>query len=586
MRQHLDRIHPLVVAMAGDTISLTPADVIQSQAAPSSSSGSNTQGSTISSQRDREDMLTSAICAFIARDMVPVSVVEGAGFKSLIQTLEPGYVIPDTQFLEDQLRARYMMGREKLKTLISNVTTVALSCYTWIGSVSQVLLTVVIHFIGEKHTVESYVLSTFALPEEPMERTPEDILQVLLDSTAEFELNENKIVAVVHDNSTGLKQAVNLFKQAVNCEAIPCMGVVLTECINMAFSFPDIDETINVARNMAAYFKPGTPAAVRLEKQAKEQYTDVQQDLTKHWTSIFNMCVSLADQQEYISSAVAALNEDDSIEDECPHLIDQQWQTVHAVAKVLMPLTGAVKVLAEEQFVSISSSRAILRSMEKKLEVEDNDPPAIRKLKETIHTEIKQRFQLQALQQFPLPSTIAAALDPRHKTLKYHTDEQKQQMHDSMAEIIEIQKQRLESQDPGEQQEKPKASPPAKRRKSGMTDLLGSDSEDSDDESQQQTNRVEEEIKTFAKEKVTSKESNPLEWWHENKSRYLTLASAANSYMCIPCTASMPRDAFTKNEITKMPMASTQSVEVVDYLMFLSCNDKLVLATSADNGDR
>jgi len=43
---------------------------------------------------DRAKKLTTAIAEFIARDLRPISVVDGTGFLNLMQIAEPRYVVP------------------------------------------------------------------------------------------------------------------------------------------------------------------------------------------------------------------------------------------------------------------------------------------------------------------------------------------------------------------------------------------------------------------------------------------------------------------------------------------------------------
>ncbi|XP_072013115.1 E3 SUMO-protein ligase ZBED1-like [Amphiura filiformis] len=579
MRHHLERKHPYVVAMAGDTLSASHADVVLAYPVADSES-SNTAPSTSSAVPlprvlplvgggdQNMGAVTEAILSCITRDMLSLSIVDGVGFKELLHVLKPTYQIPSMKYFEDLLRTKYMSGRTKLKTLIQDTDTVALSCYTVVGATSEALV-IMVHLVSSEHSVQSYILSVSEIG-DPDDRSAEDILQLVLDNLSEYDIDEGMISAVVHDDSKEMAEAMDLLKQAMNCDPMKCMGVLLNECISSAFVFPDIDGTIIAARSIASYFKPGTPAAAELEKHAGQQYSIVQEDLTHHWTSIFEMCVSLAKQQQFISVAIEVLKKDDEVKDVCLNLTDQQWETIHAIVKVLMPLARAVNVLAQEKFVSVSSLRAILRSMEKKLEVEDDDPASMRKLKETIHASMKESFQLEALLEKPTTSTIAAALDPRHRTLKYHTPEQQRQMRNSLGHIVESQRQQTEPEETED------VAPPTKRRKSGMSDLLGSDSEDSDDESQQRAcNRLEIEIQAYTLEKVMHKESEPLEWWHINETRYQFLAPAARGYLCIPCTAALPRDAFTKNQITIKSDSPEPNPDLVESLVFLNYNEKL-----------
>ncbi len=559
MRQHLDRLHPLVLSMAGDSTS--PTDMMADNSILNLPSTSRSPlpipKSTVRHRPDhKDDTLTEAICSYIIEDMMPVSTVGGVGFQRLIEVLAPSYKVPSVQYFEDLLHTKYLNSREKLKTLVKDASCVAVSCYTMTGTYSA--LVVMVHLVG--NNVESYVLSTCEIKDEA-ERKAEDLVQLVLDCLSEYDLDEGKIIAVVHDNSMMMREAMDLLQEAMNCEPLICMGVLLNKCIDSVLAFPNVSETIDAARCVAAYLKPLFSA---VDGKSTE---DIKQDLTHHWTSIFEMSKSLIGYQHMIPAVI----EKDT---DAPCLTDQQWETLHAVVNVLSPLAGAVQVISQEQFVPVSSMRAILHSMEKKLEVGDDDQvSSVCKLKETIHASMKEQFQLEVKHQKPSLSIIAAALDPRHKTLKYHTSAQQNQMQASLREVVEDHQQRMASDTVEVEIET--AEQPAKRHKSGMSDLLGSDSEDSDEESQQHSH-VDNEILAYTCDKVISKETDPIEWWRLNESRYPTLAGAAKGYLCIPCTAALPADAFTKKQIIMPGNASPLNPNLLESLMFLHHNNKLV----------
>ena len=621
MLRHLHSRHPLVLSMAGDAgLVSPPEEEMQSSKrktdAPSSSGESSRSlesayenkprddepipsqslDSDVSEDEDaiaetcgflfeselsskRQDGITAALMNFIISSMIPMSVIEGEGFRRLVECLEPRYKLPSTQYLEAKLQEHYDTGHEKLSEMIHGTEAMALSCYAFTLYDSRVYMTIMVHFVGDQHEVQSFVLDTCPLPEDPSERSPTNMLQIILDNIADYDLDERKITAIVHPTSPDLIQCMDLLSLEMHCETITCMGSRLKDCINIALSFPAIDEIVTATRTLASFFHPDSSAAEELQKQGQLD-GDIHQYGTGHWTDVFEMCRSLAEQQLVVSSLIDQLKNDDESGKEVPvDLTDEQWETLHALVNVLMPIASAVKILSAEKFVSVSSLRAILHSMMKKIKVNnDEDPEAIRKFKETIRAEIQHRFQLEELLSSPPVATVATAFDPRHKTLKYHSAEQRKQMQGSMRDYVKDVSPKSENRQP-----KAKDSPPSKRSKSEMSDLLGSDSEDSDEELQDHETVVKAEIQAYSNDKVLSRESDPLEWWHHNETRYPVLSAAAKRYLCIPSTAALPRDAFTKDESTLMPeMAGRLTFEMMECLIFLKYNEKICGFTKSD----
>ena len=64
---------------------------------------------------------------FIARDLRPISVVNGIGFKRLIAWLEPGYVVPSATCVTKLVRAKFCDGRERLIALLRDEVGVSLT---------------------------------------------------------------------------------------------------------------------------------------------------------------------------------------------------------------------------------------------------------------------------------------------------------------------------------------------------------------------------------------------------------------------------------------------------------------------------
>ena len=72
-----------------------------------------TQHYVRSSKRWQE--ITNSVGKFIAKEMMPVSVVERPGFKEMVQKLDPRYEIPSRKyFSKNVLPSLYTATREKI----------------------------------------------------------------------------------------------------------------------------------------------------------------------------------------------------------------------------------------------------------------------------------------------------------------------------------------------------------------------------------------------------------------------------------------------------------------------------------------
>ena len=167
---------------------------------------------------------------------------------------------------------------------------------------------------------------------------------------------------------------------------------------------------------------------------------------------------------------------------------------------------------------------------------------------------------------------IAAALDPRHHHLNFFSAEEHSQVHDIISSKLE----QLHSDSESTQE------PQAKKRKedskdSAMTFLLGTSCESTS------TLKWRNEILQFQREPQMHHDSNPLNWWKVNESRFPTLAKMARCYVSVPATLVPSERVFsTAGLVINDYIRSGLSPENVDMLIFLSKNLRMIKSVDLD----
>ena len=96
----------------------------------------------------------------IARDCQPYSVVEDAGFKSLVHILEPRYHIPSRKYFREMVIPGTVKTIEaKIKTKLQGVNYISFTTDIWSSEVnSDTLLSFTAHWVDDT----SSILSSFA----------------------------------------------------------------------------------------------------------------------------------------------------------------------------------------------------------------------------------------------------------------------------------------------------------------------------------------------------------------------------------------------------------------------------------------
>ncbi|KAL3888811.1 hypothetical protein ACJMK2_001171 [Sinanodonta woodiana] len=87
---------------------------------------------------------------FIVHDMSPFSVVDSLGFRNLICTLQPCYIIPSiTHFTEKVIPDLYLHTRQEVQSTKSEAVSVAITTEGWTSRATESYITITADFIDK-----------------------------------------------------------------------------------------------------------------------------------------------------------------------------------------------------------------------------------------------------------------------------------------------------------------------------------------------------------------------------------------------------------------------------------------------------
>jgi hypothetical protein len=75
----------------------------------------------------RSDRITGLVANMIAKDTLPLSFIEGTGFKELMAYVESGYVVPCAKTIKKRLQSVYKEAKKKIRAILAQTPTVALT---------------------------------------------------------------------------------------------------------------------------------------------------------------------------------------------------------------------------------------------------------------------------------------------------------------------------------------------------------------------------------------------------------------------------------------------------------------------------
>ncbi len=123
----------------------------------------------------RHGDITKAVAYCIAKDMLPISLVENEGFKNLIHVLDPRYELPGRKhFSQTALPRLYTECRETVERQLQNVQFFATTSDIWSSRTSEPYLSLTIHFVDEDWNLQSKCLQTAYCPEDHTSLLPKE----------------------------------------------------------------------------------------------------------------------------------------------------------------------------------------------------------------------------------------------------------------------------------------------------------------------------------------------------------------------------------------------------------------------------
>lgn len=212
-------------------------------------------------------------------------------------------------------------------------------------------------------------------------------------------------------------------------------------------------------------------------------------------------------------------------------LTASQWKLVENLISLLAPF--------EELTNQISSSTATaadvipaIRALSRLLRKQTDTDQGVKTTKATLLQALERRFS--DIESEPL-YTIATVLDPRYKD-RYFSDEFKPQIRRLLSHILSPTATAGPEEHSGEakRSEPPEKVPQVSSLHAMYDELLDEGGQHDRDDI---LNLSSAQMNLYLSEAVIPQNKKPLTFWQDNKSRFPSLAQAAQAYLCAPCTS-------------------------------------------------
>ena len=307
------------------------------------------------SDSPRAKELTKAVGYFIAKDLMPTSVVQGDGFRKL---LEPRYQLPSRKTLSDRVIPTMYNSVKDSKVLpgLKEAKYISLTSDCWTSRVNQSYISITAYFLKVKSDwqFEHFVLESKKLPGS---HTAEHLAEAIKECLIEWEIQDSQISCVTIDNASNIVKAVD---QLLKWPHLPCFGHTLNLAVKASLPIPRVHQAVSKCSHVVTYFRRSSKATYLLkEKQIALgllQHSMIQ-DVETRWNSTYNMLERICEQQASICAALVDLKRVDLM------LQDSDVKIMENLVEILKSFFQITETICGENYTTVSSIKPLLHHL-------------------------------------------------------------------------------------------------------------------------------------------------------------------------------------------------------------------------------
>lgn len=505
-----------------------------------------------------------SIGKMIAVDIQPYSIVDDSGFKELIDALEPRYVLPSRKFFSEKIIPEmYDTVKGCVQTALSKAKFVCLTTDTWTAQTTTTsFLSLTAHWIDEKLTRQAAVLHCQKFDGQ---HTGSRLADALLDMMNQWNIEKQRVHLVIRDGGANMVKAI----RDADLPSVSCFAHTLQLALHDSIlTQPSVADLIALSRKIVGHFKHSSSATTSLhaiQEQIGLPKHQLHQDVVTRWNSTYQMLERLIEQKRAVSLYIAECDEKNK---KALTLTTSQWVLATRIVAILQPFEQLTREISGNNScfsVILPAVQAILLYVQK-----DVCDEGIKKTVSELVASMTRRFS--DLYENSLYA-VSAGLDPRFK-LRFLTNvQQLQAKTDIVTATLNCQSStytatvQTSEVFPAADEELP-----AKKMKpndfwTSWDQLQPVEAQNSDIQV-----TIETEVNNYLSEPCIPRDTDPLDWWKINMSRFPTLVHTVKRYLCAPPTSVPSERLFSTAGNTFSETRSCLNADNMERLVLLKAN--------------
>jgi len=317
--------------------------------------------------------------------------------------------------------------QEHRKT-VENCTSLALTTDFWTSNNNESYCGITGHWIDGDWKLNSVTLGCMRVEER---HTAANVASLYSQFADEWHIAD-KIRCIVTDNARNMVAAIS----RTAFSHLPCVAHCLQLSILEGLKASDASPLLAKCRHIVGHFKHSAANTTELkashscvQEDSSAPFHKLQQDVATRWNSTYLMMARLLE----VKDAVKQYHTDHPKNYSGLKLLDADWNKMEKYVDVLRILADATQYVGGEDYVSCSTVLPLLGFLTRQLQVHDDDPGYIARLKTAILTDLLTRID--GMDALPVLK-MSVALDPRYKKLKCLPREQRDAVWDILSTAL------------------------------------------------------------------------------------------------------------------------------------------------------
>lgn len=227
----------------------------------------------------RKEILDKKLAMMISQDCQPYSIVEDAGFREFVHSLQPKYVLPTRKTLSNVIiPALYEECRRSVQHCLDEIKYVSLSVDGWTSISNDAYIAVTAHYIDPMWSMKSILLDCKLVTHA---ETSEFICTIINNIAEDWKISD-KILTIVTDQAANMIKAVDLLE----IRHLPCfchnLNTTLKTAMNQKSELSNDDDRkcqdlIQKCKNVVSFVHRSAKATRLLQEAKKEDVEEGEQ---------------------------------------------------------------------------------------------------------------------------------------------------------------------------------------------------------------------------------------------------------------------------------------------------------------------